>query len=246
MKRGQVTALGMILCLLIGVFAGMLFPRGSLPWDNNWTETLPTLSPVPTATNTTTTSTATTTTSVATQTEEEVTPSLNSRDNAPLLETATTVLEALKGEDYATLSTYVHTDYGVTFTPYSSVDFDYDLTFTPQQIKNAEEDTTLYKWGFYDGSGSTISLTIADYFSQFVYDADYTQATQLAVDKILISGNSLENVTEAYPDCRFVEFSYPSRDPQYGGADWCSLKLVFAPGETDWYLIGIIHGQWTV
>lgn len=235
MKRGQYAALGMMLCAVAGIFVGLLFPRGSLPWDNNWTDNIPALSPT----------TVTTTTSVATQTEDEET-ALNTRDNIPLLDATAQVLLALKEEDYTTLSTLVHPDYGVTFTPYSSVDFDVDLTLTPQQIKAAADDTTLYKWGFADGSGASISLTIADYFSTYVYDADYAQATQLAVDKVLISGNALENVTEAYLNCRFVEMSFPSRDPQYSGADWCSLKLVFAPGDNDWYLVGVIHGQWTV
>ncbi len=235
MRREPLATLGLILSLVIGIFVGILIPRGILPWDNSWTSNLSTLTVAAPA--------VTTTKEQATQTESVAI--LNSRDNIPLLEATVQVLTALEEEDFYALSTLAHPELGVTFTPYSSVDFDLDLTLTTQQIRDGAEDETLYKWGFVDGSGSAISMTIADYFDTYVYDADYSQASQLAVDKVQISGNALENVEEAYPGCRYVELSYPSRDPQNGGMDWCSLKLVFAPGETEWHLLGIIHGEWT-
>ncbi len=235
MRRGTVTALFSMLCLVAGILLGLLFPRGLLPWDNSWTNQFAAPQP-PVA--------APTTHSVGVQTED--TSLLNSRDNVPLLDAASQVISALKEEDFFTLSTLVDPQRGLTFTPYSSVDFDYDLNFSASQIAGMATDTTVYNWGIYDGSGAPLTLSFADYYKSFVYDADYAQSTQLAVDKILINGNSLENVSEVYPDCRFVEFSYPSRDPDLGGLDWCSLKLVFAPGQTEWYLVGIIHGQWTI
>ncbi len=236
MRRGAVTALSMLLCVLSGILLGLIFPRGLLPWDNSWTEKI---------TTTSTPVTAVATQSVAVQTDVEDPTTLNSRDNVPLLEAASAVVLALKEEDFNALSQWVDPQRGLTFTPYSSVNFDLDLNFTASQIAGMATDTTVYNWGIYDGSGAPLTLSFADYYKSFVYDADYAQATQLAVDKVLISGNSLENVTEAYPDCRFVEFSYPTRDPDFAGLDWCSLKLVFAPGETDWMLVAIIHGQWT-
>ena len=126
------------------------------------------------------------------------------------------------------------------------MDFSTDLTFTPEQIRNLAEDDTVYTWGITDGRGSLINMTMEQYFAAFVFNADYTQATRIGVDQILMSGNALENVTDAYPGCRFVDFSFPGIDPAYQGIDWCSLRLVFAPGESNWLLVGIIHGQWTV
>ena len=69
---------------------------------------------------------------------------------------------------------------------------------------------------------------------------------QIGVDRIQMTGNALENLKDAYPDCRFVDFSYPELDPAYQGLDWCSLRLVFAPETTKWRLVGIVHGQWTI
>jgi hypothetical protein len=42
-----------------------------------------------------------------------------------------------------------------------------------------------------------------------------------------------------------VEYYFPGFDPQYGGMDWRSLKLVFSQADGSWNLAGIIHDEWT-
>jgi hypothetical protein len=42
-----------------------------------------------------------------------------------------------------------------------------------------------------------------------------------------------------------VEYYFPGFDPQYGGMDWRSLRLVFSDHGGTWYLAGIIHDEWT-
>ena len=149
-------------------------------------------------------------------------------------------------KDYDTLAAFVHPEEGVTFTPYSTVDRDSDLRFTAAQVRQFSTDQTVYTWGVSDGLGSLIELTPAEYFSTYVFNTDYTQAPEIGVDRILQSGNALENLTEAYPGCRFVEFHFPGLDPANAGLDWCSLKLVFSPSDSCWQLVGIIHSQWTI
>lgn len=159
--------------------------------------------------------------------QKEETPSESAVNTTSLLHTAAAVTNALHDQDYETLSTYVHPTRGVTFTPYSTVDLQRDQNFTADQIKNLSSDTSTYTWGYEDGRGESIQMTMSEYFTRFVFDADYTQAPKVGVDQIITSGNALENLTEAYPDCHFVDFCYPSRDPANEGLDWCSLKLVF-------------------
>lgn len=171
---------------------------------------------------------------------------LNSKDSVALLNTACSAVQALKEHNYTLLSTLVHPERGVTFTPYSTVNFETDRTFTRDQVKNLAKDEGVYTWGVVDGRGSLIELTMAQYFEQYVFDADYTQVTQIGVDQIIMGGNALENLPEAYPGCRFVDFTFPGTDASIGGLDWCSLKLVFAPGDTSWLLVGVVHGQWTI
>ena len=97
-----------------------------------------------------------------------------------------------------------------------------------------------------DGRGLPIQMTMVQYLDRYVYDTDYTQAPEIGIDRIITSGNALENLSEAYPDCRFVDFSFPSADPVNDGLDWSSLKLVFYPEASRWYLVGIVHGEWTI
>lgn len=166
-------------------------------------------------------------------------------DNFPLLSAACAVNRCLQRGSWSTLASYVHPDLGVTFTPYSTVE-ESNLCFTADQIKNLAHDQTVYTWGLEDGRGDPIQMTFPQYFERYVYDKDYTQAPEIGVDRIITGGNALENLAEAYPGCRFVDFSYPSADPVNDGMDWSSLKLVFQPGDECWYLVGIVHGEWTI
>ena len=171
---------------------------------------------------------------------------LNPEDNFSLLRAAGLACGAIGRRDFAALASYVHPDRGVTFTPYSTVDFDTDLTFTAEQIRGLEQDPTTYVWGLEDGRGLPIQMTMVQYLDRYVWDADYTQAPEIGVDRIITSGNALENLTEAYEGCRFVDFCCPSADPVNDGLDWSSLKLVFQAEEDTWYLVGVVHGEWTI
>ena len=113
-------------------------------------------------------------------------------------------------------------------------------------IRALEQDQTTYVWGLEDGRGLPIQMTMAQYLDRYVWDADYTRAPELGIDQIITGGNALENLAEAYKGCRFVDFCYPSADPVNDGLDWSSLKLVFQAGEHSWYLVGIVHGEWTI
>lgn len=227
--------LSCVFCLLAGLLVGAILP---MPWDED--------DAVPAVTNTLLQTPAGSGSAEGNVPAEAPSARLNSSDNFQLLNAACYVLQALKEADYAAVASVVHPEKGVTLTPYSTVDFESDRTLTRTEIKNLQEDDTVYTWGLTDGRGSLISMTTAQYFDVYVFDTDYTQAVQIGVDRVMISGNALENLTEAYPGCRFVDFSIPEQDPAMQGMDWSSLKLVFEPGEVSWYLVGIVHGQWTV
>ena len=170
---------------------------------------------------------------------------LDQSDNALLLARGAEILSALKAGDYAALSAYVHPEYGVRFTPYSTVQPESDLCLSAAQVAGLAGDPTRYLWGTYSGSGAPIRMTGADYFARFVFNADYTQAAVIGVDTVVETGNALENVSERYPGCRFVEYHFPGLDPDNEGFDWCSLKLVLTPWEDQWRLVGLIHSEWT-
>lgn len=225
------------LCLVIGLLVGILLPI-NLQEDD--TPILPSsgpsgLAPLPGVSKSDSGSSA----------DSTAQPSpLDPEENFPLLSSACSVNRCLQRQDWSGLASHVHPDRGVTFTPYSTVEPDSDLNFTAAQIKGLAQDQTVYTWGFEDGRGDPIKMTAVQYVARYVYDKDYTQAPEIGVDRVMTGGNALENLTEAYTGCRFVDFSFPSADPS--GMDWTSLKLVFQPEGEHWYLVGIVHGEWTI
>jgi len=227
-----------VLSLVIGLLAGILLPidlSGSKPpaslSSNNAAFTPPPAVSQPAASS-----------ALSSQEKEPLDPT----DNFPLLGSACAVNRCMQQQDWTMLAAYVHPQRGVTFTPYSTVAPGSDLTFTADQIKNLAQDQRVYTWGFEDGRGNPIQMTMLQYFARYVYDRDYTQVSQIGVDRIMTGGNALENLTEEYPDCRFVDFSFPSADPVNDGLDWSSLKLVFQADGEHWYLVGVVHGEWTI
>lgn len=166
--------------------------------------------------------------------------------NGPLLKAGGAVLAALKKGDIDALSSLIDPDRGITFTPYSTVTPHSDLTFLPDQLSQAGINGTRYVWGYTQGKGDPITLTLPEYLSAYVYNMDYASAPVIGVDRVLSSGNSLENVADAYPDARFIEYYFPSEDPANNGLDWCALKLVFQYTDDAYWLVGVIHSEWTI
>lgn len=162
-----------------------------------------------------------------------------------LVEDAYTIVMAIRDRNYSDLAGWVDPEFGVLFTPYSTVEPDVNLHFSVEAVKKFESCGDTYVWGTVDGEGSPISMTPSEYFNRYVYDADFAQAPMVGINTVVRSGNSLENVKDVFPDSEFVEFHFPGSD-EYGGIDWKSLKLVFSKTERGRKLIAIIHSEWTV
>ncbi|NJD02611.1 MAG: hypothetical protein FIA99_08460 [Ruminiclostridium sp.] len=101
-------------------------------------------------------------------------------------------------------------------------------------------------WGSFDGSGDPINMKFSEYYKKFVYNADFLEAPQIVFNQPVQRGNSLVNLKEAYPDALSVEYHIPGIDPQYNGMDWKSLILMWEQKDGNWYLVGIIHSEWTI
>lgn len=161
-------------------------------------------------------------------------------------ERAMEVLTAIKDYDMVKLADAIHPDKGVRFSPYGYVDVESDLVFTAQEVKNLSSDSKKYLWGYYDGSGEPITLKFSDYYKRFIYDADFVNAEQVGYNKALGHGNTLNNSFEVYKNSIIVEYYFSGLDPKYEGMDWRSLRLVFEKKNDIWYLVGIIHDEWTI
>lgn len=163
-----------------------------------------------------------------------------------LLAISNKVLELMKDKNFSEFSKYVHEEKGVRFTPYSSVDKKVDRCLSASEISGFSDDSEKHMWGYFDGSGFDMSLTNMEYWDQFVWNTDYTAAEDVNINKIVQTGNSIENLTEEYPDASFTEYHFSQLDPKNEGMDWCSLRLVFEDYKGEWKLVAIIHAQWTI
>lgn len=154
------------------------------------------------------------------------------------------VINLIRNRDYKDLSKYAHPQKGVRFSPYSFVT-ERDLTFYASLIANFGSDKTKYIWGIFDGSGFDIEFTPAEYFDRFVYDKDFVKVGTVSYNKIQRKGNTLENQFEVYPNSTIVEYYFHGSEA-HAGLDWASLRMVFEKYNGKWYLVGIIHNQWTI
>jgi hypothetical protein len=164
--------------------------------------------------------------------------------NQTVLDRASEAIQALENQNLVTLSTYVHPQLGLRFSPYAAVK-DTDQVFTADQVASLVIDSKVYTWGQYSGSGAPIDLGFPAYYSSFVYDVNFAEAPQLALNHRLGVSTTMDNSLEYYPGAMIVEYYFPGFDPQLQGMDWRSLRLVFIQENNTWYLVGIIHDQWT-
>jgi hypothetical protein len=159
---------------------------------------------------------------------------------------------ALRDRDWDEVARLVHPVKGVTFSPYTYVrplqgaPGAADLVFSATQLRGLWSDPTVYSWGVYDGSGEPIDLTFQEYYARFVYDVDFAQPEVVGFDQVVGQGNTINNIAMVWPNGVTVEYHFEGFDPEYGGMDWRSLRLVFEEQDGTWYLVGIVHDEWTI
>lgn len=173
-----------------------------------------------------------------------VAPVINS--DSLLLETGKSILLSLKNKNYQQLIKHFATDKKVRFTPYGHVDIKNDVQLNAAEFLKLLTANKKIMWGFQDGSGDSMQLTIPEYFQRFVYNVDFLKAERTAIDSIIGKGNSLNNLKSTYKSARFIEYHFPGFDKKYAGMDWTSLRLVFEKEKNGYFLIAVIHDQWTI
>lgn len=174
-----------------------------------------------------------------TQRVGQVSPAEAERITAP---TARQAIEALKNRDMVRLAGMAHPEKGVLFSPYGFIGED-KVVLQSEQLVGALTDPTVHTWGSQAGSGEPIELTFAAYFDRFVYSHDFAAAPQIGYNQPL---KEIYHAEEFAPDSIMVEYHFPGFDPQYEGMDWQSLRLVFEQQDQTWYLVGLLHNEWTI
>ena len=166
--------------------------------------------------------------------------------HAELTAFAFDVLELSKEENFLYLSEMVHPDFGLVFSPSATVSLNSNMRFSAQQVAQFQTDSTVYIWGV-DDAGVPIELTPIEYFRTFVLSCDYINASVIGINRVVRSGNALENLTDKFPGVRFVDFHIPADDRNTSDdLDWSSLRLGFEEHDNRLWLSVVVHSTWTV
>ncbi len=140
---------------------------------------------------------------------------------------------------------YAHPKKGLRFSPYANINVESDRVFSVEEMVNEFDSDTILSWGTYDGSGDPIKLTFKDYYTNFIYDKDYSLPTTIGYNKKIGEGNSVFNFLDVYESSVFVEY-YKAPDFGENEFNWGSLILIFEEYNEEWYLVGIVHDEWTI
>ena len=170
------------------------------------------------------------------------------RKDSILLKLTQNILLALKNKNYSAFANYIHPVSGIRFSPYGYVDTLKHLRFSREKfiamISNDNQDMII--WGEFDGTGDPIKMTLNNYMQRFVYDVDFAKPEKRSVNEFIGSGNSLNNLDSVYKDCDFTESHFSGFEKKYEGHDWRTLRLVFKERKGKYFLVGIIHDEWTI
>ena len=172
-------------------------------------------------------------------------PTLAPTEPLTVLESAEIIIQALAEKDLTRVADFVHPNMGLLFSPYATI-LEEHLVFMPEDLPGQLSSDKVYTWGAYDGSGEPIELTFAAYYDEFVYSADFANPETVALNMRIGQGNTLNNIQDFYPSADFVEYHFSGFDPQYVGMDWESLRMVFVEEDGVWFLVAIVHDQWTI
>jgi len=155
------------------------------------------------------------------------------------------ILVFLNEKNYPELAKYFSSE-GVLFSPYGFIDTAKSKRLTPDDFLESINKKWILTWGSYDGTGEPIKLLVANYLKKFVYNADYLNAEAIGFDQVMKQGNSLNNLKTIYPNHHFIDYHFSGFDQKNNGMDWTSLRLVFDKTDGQYFLVAIIHDQWTI
>ena len=171
---------------------------------------------------------------------------IGGRSDSDVLQVARKVVEAFKAQDGKKLAILAHPGKGVRFSPSAYVDIASDLVFSRTQIEMFWTDNKIYTWGFADGTGEPINMTPSQYCRQFIMSRDFLNPSSINVNSDQAAGNTSNNVASVYPNGTRVEYYIePSIRDGVPELDWAALRLVFEKSGDSWFLVAVIHDEWT-
>lgn len=167
-------------------------------------------------------------------------------EDSALLALSGTILATIKDTNYTQFITYIHPTQGLRLAPYGFIDTSENRIVQANELLSLLHSNKKILWGSFDGTGDPIMMTAAGYFKRFVYNVDYLNAPDKAANRIIGGGNSLNNIEKLYPGAPFTEFHFKGFEKKYEGMDWASIRLIFKKENNKYWLIAIVHDEWTI
>jgi hypothetical protein len=168
--------------------------------------------------------------------------------DSTLLALTSDILNAFKNKRYDSLALLVHPDEGVRFSPYAFIDTANDKVISAAMVNSWTDPKKRVKilWGTVDPTDEAIKISIDNYVKKYVYDVNFLKADSVKVNSFIGGGNTMNNLLQVYEGCNFVESHFPGFDKKYEGMDWRSLRLVFKMKDGKYFLVGVVHDEWTI
>lgn len=159
-------------------------------------------------------------------------------------ELASKIIQILDSGDLKALASYISPEKGLLFSPYAYLDSSAVL-LSKDSFLTSLKSGKIYLWGYTDGEGKRIKLSIREYFKNYVYDAKYIEADTISYNGFVGTGNSINNIKKVFPEAEFVEYHFTGSE-KYAGMDWKSLIMIFEREKDQLFLSAIVHNEWTI
>jgi len=177
---------------------------------------------------------------------------INNKRQSEIIEKSNDIVNLLKNSNIEQLKKYLHPKKGARITLDGYIREDYDVILKPSELDYLLENETKLLWGYSDGKGDPINLSVLGFFKEY-FSYDFTDSDSV-VNEIRQGGsNSIDNLTEIYPNKDFVNYYIPYASTYLDEGvekpqtlDWHALNLVFDEYQGKIYLIGIIKDNWTI
>jgi hypothetical protein len=167
---------------------------------------------------------------------------LSNRDTVVLPKIGAYVLQAIQNNELEKLQILI-SENGLRFSPAVRTEANNRLV-GKNGITKIMIDANKYVWGTADGSGEPIEMTGAEYFEKYITSEKFFNIDP-KINQAITTGNLITNISEQYPNASWIEYYTPGTE-QYGEMDWNSLIMIFEYKESQWFLVGIMHGQWSI
>ena len=140
-------------------------------------------------------------------------------------------IKAIKFRHLKLLSTLIHPEKGIRFSPHAYITN--GVVLDRNNLVSDYEKNIKYNWGI-SNDMVPINLGFQEYYDNYVYDQDYANADKISFNEKVLRKNIIDNARKIYPNSIMVDFKileYVNKE---------MLRLIFEKEIQDWYLVAIV------